>query len=251
MWVNEGVSCRPIVATMHDTDRALFERTDLFRQVEPSAVTRLTQDCVVRGYRKSAILAREGEAADCVYLILSGRIALTAACGEGPATVIATFGDGEMFVCAATILQLPYLVTAQITADSRILCIPGGRFRAALEVEPSLSLMMSRMLALHWRLLVDHLRQLKLHSAVERLVYYLLRRCPQDVGHASIRLTDERRTIAAELGMSPELLSRLFGQLREHGVQAKGRHVEIGDVAVLRGLCRMPDVAVHADERTI
>src|SRR3546814_6023324 len=120
-----------------------------------------------------------------------------------------------MFVCAATILQLPYLVAAQTTAESRILCIPGGRFRAALDVEPSLSLMMTRMLALHWRLLVDHLRQLKLHSATERLIYYLLRRCQEDAGHASIRLADERRSIAAELGMSPELLSRLFGQLRE------------------------------------
>src|SRR3546814_4613009 len=54
---------------------------------------------------------------------------------------------------------------------------------------PSLSLMMTRMLALHWRLLVDHLRQLKLHSATERLIYYLLRRCQEDAGHRS----EERR----------------------------------------------------------
>src|SRR3546814_12251827 len=89
MWVNEGEPRSPIVTGMQDKDRALFERTDLFRQVEPSAVTRLTQDCVVRAYRKGAILAHEGHAADCVYLILSGRIALTAACDDGPAQVIA------------------------------------------------------------------------------------------------------------------------------------------------------------------
>jgi CRP/FNR family transcriptional activator FtrB len=223
---------------MQERDRILFERTELCRQVDPAAVRRLTQDCSVRSYRKGTVLAREGAAADCVYLILSGRIALTAACDDGPGTVIATFGDGEMFVCAAAILELPYLVAAQTTVESRILCIPGGRFRAALEAEPSLALMMTRLLALHWRLLVGHLRQLKLHSAIERLAHYLLRLCPDASGPASLRLADDRRTIAAELGMSPELLSRLFGQLRDHGVEAKGRAVEIGDVAVLRGLSR-------------
>lgn len=227
----------------------MLERTDLFREVAPAAVARLTQDCSIRSYRKGAVLAREGEVADCVYLLLSGRIALTAACDDGPGTVIATFGDGEMFVCAATILQLPYLVAAKTTTDSRILCIPGGRFRNALEAESSLSLMMSRMLALHWRLLVDHLRQLKLHSAIERLAHYLLRRCPEGETRASLQLADDRRTIAAELGMSPELLSRLFGQLRDHGIEARGRHVSVGSVMALKALCRMPAMAIEAGAR--
>jgi CRP/FNR family transcriptional activator FtrB len=234
---------------MQESDRRLFEQTDLCRQVDPTVVQRLTQDCCVRSYGRGAVLAREGAAADGVYLILSGRVALTAACDGAPGTVIATFGDGEMFVCAAAILQLPYLVAARTTAESRILCIPAGRFRTALELEPSLALMVNRMLALHWRVLVDHLRQIKLHSAIERLAHYLLRRCPDGEMRTSLQLADDRRTIAAELGMSPELLSRLFGQLRDHGIEARGRRVSIGSIAALKALCRVPAAAVETGEK--
>ncbi|HEX6959422.1 MAG TPA: cyclic nucleotide-binding domain-containing protein [Ferrovibrio sp.] len=232
---------------MYSADRVLFEKTDLYRQVDPAAVERLIRDCPVQTYNKGAILTRQGEVSDYVYLILSGRIALTAECNDGESTVIAVFGEGELFVSPAVLLKQPYLVSAKTTATSRILRIPSERYRQALRAEHSLALMMTNTLAGHWRLLVDHLVELKLHTAIERLAHFLVRHCPTRSGAAIIRLHDDRKTIAAELGISPEFLSRTFQQLRKHGVSASGRIVRIADVEVLTGLYR--SVAPCSDKK--
>lgn len=223
---------------MYSADRALFEKTDLYRQVDPGAVERLIRDCTVQAYPRGAVLTRQGEMSDYVHLILSGRIALTAECNDGDSTVVAVFGEGQLFVSPAVILKLPYLVSARTTVSSRILRIPSERYRQALHAEHSLALMMTNTLAGHWRLLVDHLVELKLHTAIERLAHFLVRHCPTLSGAAIIRLHDDRKTIAAELGISPEFLSRTFQQLRKHGVSASGRIVRIADVEVLSGLYR-------------
>lgn len=230
---------------MQRSDRILFEKTELFRQVDPTAVERLIRDCPVQAYPKGAVLTRQGDTSDHVYLILSGRIALTAECNDGESTVVAVFGAGEMFVSAAVILQRPYLVTAKATTASRILRIPGERYRQALRAEHSLALLMTNTLADHWRMLVDQLLELKLHTAMERLAYFLIRQCPAKAGPATIRLSDDRKTIAAELGMSPEFLSRTFQQLRRYGVNASGRAVRIDKVETLEGLYRSVAPKTH------
>lgn len=223
---------------MRAADKALFQKTTLFQKVGPGIAERLTRDCTIQAYPKGAILTQQGAESEYVHVILSGRVALTAECCDGESTVVTTFGAGEIFVSAAVILRLPYLVTTKTTAASRILLIPSERFRQALQTEKALALMMVDCLAQHWRLLVGHLRELKLHSGIERLAHYLVQRSPETAGAASFRLEDDRKTIAAELGMSPEFLSRTFQQLRSHGVRASGSLITIDDVDELRRLYR-------------
>lgn len=235
---------------MRTVDQELLEKTEIYQRLDPAIVERLVRDCPVREYPKNAILTQQGDDSEYVHLILSGRVALMAECCDGETTVVTTFGSGEVFVSAATILQMPYLVTAKTTAPSRVLLIPSARFRQALETEHALALMMVDRLARHWRLLVEHLRELKLHTAIERLASYLVRHSPVTSGVASFRLADDRKTIAAELGMSSECLSRTFQQLRSYGIRASGSRIEIAEVRKLRDLYRpvaRPKTAIHAD----
>lgn len=223
---------------MRATDHELLQQTEIFRRLGQQTTERLVRHCQVRDYPKNAALTDQDEQPEYVHLILKGRVALTAECSDGSNTIVATFGDGEIFVTAAAILELPYLVAAKTIAPSRILLIPASRFRQALQSEPSLALLLVDRLARHWRLLVGHLRELKLHTALERLASYLAGRSPAGHGPAQFRLTEDRKTIASELGMSSECLSRSLQQLRAYGVKVSGSRVHIDDVAQLRTLYR-------------
>jgi CRP/FNR family transcriptional regulator, transcriptional activator FtrB len=220
---------------MRPSDHELFTRTDLYRHVGAAVAERLTRGCAVHAVASGAEMTRQGSMADAVHVILSGRVSLTAE-GGGSKTVITTFGAGEMFVTPAAILDLPYLVSARTTTRSRVLLIPSERFRRALQAEHALALMIVMQLARHWRLLLTQIQDLKLRSARERLVAFLLRQCPSGKGRASFRLPNKRNVVAAELGMSPESLSRTFQQLRALGVDARGSQVVIADVARLASL---------------
>lgn len=218
---------------MRPSDRELFKRTELYRQVGPAVAERLTRGCAVRAVARGEELTRQGAMAQDVHVILSGRVSLMAEGSAGHETVITTFGPGEMFVTPAAILELPYLVTSRTTTRARVLLIPSERFRRALQVEQPLALMIVTQLARHWRLLLTQIQDLKLHSAKERLIAYLLRECPAGNVRVNFRLPNKRNVVAAELGMTPESLSRTFHQLRSLGVEAHGSQVEIADVARL------------------
>ncbi|MCW0234799.1 MAG: cyclic nucleotide-binding domain-containing protein [Ferrovibrio sp.] len=223
---------------MRPSDLQLFQKTEIFARLGEATAERLARNCQVKDYPKNTMLTEQGETAEYVHLILNGRVALTAECLDGSSTIVTSFGDGEIFVTAAAILQQPYLVAAKTISPCRILLIPVTRFRQALQTEAALALLMVDRLAHHWRLLVGHLRELKLHTALERLASYLVTRSPAARGAAHFRLTEDRRTIAAELGMSAECLSRSFQQLRACGVRVSGSRVHILDVAQLKKLYR-------------
>lgn len=223
---------------MRPSDLQLFQKTEIFERLGEATAERLVRNCLVKDFPKNTALTEQGEVAEYVHLILSGRVALTAECLDGSNTIVTSFGDGEIFVTAAAILQQPYLVAARTIAPCRILLIPVSRFRQALQAEPALALLMVDRLAHHWRQLVGHLRELKLHTALERLASYLVDRSAVVRGAANFRLTEDRKTIAAELGMSSECLSRSFQQLRAYGVRVSGSRVQILDVDRLKELYR-------------
>jgi CRP/FNR family transcriptional activator FtrB len=78
----------------------------------------------------------------------------------------------------------------------------------------------------------DDLLQLKLRTTVDRLGSYLLALADGSDGQAV--LPYEKKLVAANLGMSPESLSRAFAQLRSLGVSLVGRRVQFVDPEALR-----------------
>ena len=65
---------------------------------------------------------------------------------------------------------------------------------------------------------------------------------PAKDGAATVTLPQERKLLAAHIGVTPESLSRAFVALRAVGVGGRGRKVTIDDVARLRAFCGADEV---------
>lgn len=169
-----------------------------------------------------------------LYLITSGRIALI---GEsaGDSAVIEVFGEGEILLMPAVVLDLPYLLTARALVETQVVAVPAAAFRAMLDHDAALARTVIDQLARHWRVLIRQIKDLKLRAGAQRLASYLLALDRTRSGR--IYLPMERRMLAGRLGMSPEHLSRAFSRLREQGVATTGRAVTIADDAALRRFC--------------
>lgn len=222
---------------MRPRDLELLRRTALCRAVGDDVMDRLARGGFVQALPKGATLFGEGDEAEFVHVLLSGRVGLTATGPEGQTTVVEIFPEGEIFVAPAAILRLPYLVTARLATDSRVLMIPAETFRRALAEEPRLALAMVEVLARHWRLLVTQIKDLKLRPAAQRLAGGLVDLAETGSGAATVELPVERRLLAQRLGMTPESLSRAFHTLRPLGVASRGRMVRLDDIASLRAWC--------------
>jgi CRP/FNR family transcriptional activator FtrB len=185
------------------------------------------------------VLFAEGAVPEAAHVVLLGRVGLVASGGTGQETVIEIFGDGTFLLVPAVVLGLPYLASGVVMAESRIMTIRAEVFRNELDAEPRFARAVVDMLAGHWRLLIEQIKDLKLRSAVERLADWVLRQSDEG-GNGTVPLSEPKNVLAKRLGMSAESLSRAFAALAEAGaVTVSGRTV------TLRDRQRLMDVACH------
>ena len=218
---------------MRTTDMPLIRRSRLFAQVgEPDLAAMLTA-CFVQTLPMGAILCQQGEKAEFLHIVLSGRVGLFGSAGHEEA-LVEFFGPGDAFIVPAVVLDAPYLLTARLLDEGRILMWPAAAFRAQVRATGSLAYGAVLLLSGYWRTLIGQIKDLKLLSAIERLSAFLLALAPRGTGPISVTLPGGRRLVAGGLGITPQSLSRAFAALRPLGVSGEGRQVTIVDPTRLR-----------------
>lgn len=218
---------------MRTTDLPLIRRSRLFAQVaEPDLAAMLTA-CFVQTLPAGAVLCRQGEKAEFLHIVLSGRVGLFGEAARDEA-LVEFFGPGDAFIVPAVVLDAPYLLTARLLDEGRILMWPAAAFRAQVRATGQLAYGAVLMLSGYWRTLIGQIKDLKLLSAIERLSAFLLALAPRDSGPVTVTLPGGRRLVAGRLGITPQSLSRAFAALRPLGVSGGGRQVTIVEPARLR-----------------
>lgn len=227
---------------MRADDIETLRRLAPFAELSKAVVDRLLESAFVQALPRGAVLCAQGDRPDFLHVILSGRVTLLGSEPERGETVIEFFEQGDMLVAPAVMLDAPYLMSARMARDGRILFIPAATVRALMRSTPEFTFALAMLLARYWRRLIRQIKDLKLHQSAERLAAYLVALAPDAAAATAIELPEDRKMVAARLGMTPESLSRAFVVLRQFGVGGRGRRVTIGDLERLRLYCRYDDV---------
>ena len=218
---------------MRTTDMPLIRRSRLFSQVGEPDLAAMLAACFVQTLPASATLCRQGEKAEFLHIVLSGRVGLFGSAGHEEA-LVEFFGAGDAFIVPAVVLDAPYLLTARMLEEGRILMWPAAAFRAQVRATGALAYGAVLLLSGYWRTLIGQIKDLKLLSAIERLSAFLLALAPRETGPVTVTLPGGRRLVAGRLGITPQSLSRAFAALRPLGISGGGRQVTIVDPARLR-----------------
>ena len=196
----------------------------------PSAErTALARVCEIRTVPRGRSLFAEGDPAQGIFLIVSGRIKLVRASREGREQVLHEEGPG------VTLAEVPvfdgggYVGSAVAVEDARVLCVPKRALLRALDKCPGSALEVIRILAGRLRTLAGVVEDLSLRGVTERVAAYLLRKMALAGSH-SFRLPETRDELAAHVGTVREQAARALSQLRAAGaIEVRGRNVHVVD----------------------
>ena len=218
-------------------DLAALGRLALFCDLPPSVLCEITVDASVVRYARNDVIFHQGDIPQALRVVLDGQVGLTGTVTDGGETLVEILKAGEMFIAAAVLTQKPFLMSAVALQPSRVLSLPGDRFRRDVRERPDLAFLMLTSMAKHYRMLVREVKDLKLKSAAQRLALYLLGLTPKREGSTILHLPHSKSIIAARVGVRPETLSRAFGHLKARGVVVDGHAVAVADIPALRTYC--------------
>jgi CRP-like cAMP-binding protein len=203
----------------------------------------LLQLATCERYRAGDILFRRGDVADRFFVLVEGHVALYLGTIDDPANLATIVGPGQTFAEAAICDQTVHPATAEALGPVTVLAIPGGELRKILARRFDLILAILGQMSMRLRMLLRHIADLKMRSAAKRLASYLVDRAGRSASHARVRLPYDKKTLASQLGMQPETLSRAFVSLKCLGVTVSRSDgaVDLGDVRALEAFCERDD----------
>lgn len=187
-----------------------------FAGLDESALQSLAPGGAVRSYARNVVVVSEGDATDSLYVVLSGRVKAFVADPGGKEVIVNTIGAGDFF--GELVLDGGARSASIMTLEpSRFFIIPQRDVEALLETNPAFARALMRKLIGKVRSLTARVLDLSLKDVYGRLVKFLEESAVEQDGR---RVLAERLTqsdIAARIGGSREMVSRILRDLSAGG----------------------------------
>lgn len=213
-----------------------------FAGLSEASVKQLLDGAQLQRFPMHTVLIRQGESPDFLHVVVEGRIEVFTSYRDRETTVD-VLGEGDCYILAAVFLDKAYLKSARAMSPARLLMIPAPAVRQVFREDIVFAEKCAAELAHGYRRLVKEISNLKLRSSVERLANWLLLHARRDETNAQFLIPFDKKTLAAKLGIAPEVLSRNFAALAAHGVKVTGKSVEVTDLHLLERLAQpLPEI---------
>ncbi len=166
----------------------------------------------VKRYPAQAVIINEGEVADSLYIILSGRVKVYAANEAGKEVVLNTHGPGEYVgeVALDGGARSASVMTLEATTCS---VVTGERLRGFLANHPDFALHLIHNLIWRLRQSTENVKGLALHDVYGRITQLLRRLATTEGGVLVVQERLTQQDIADRVGASREMVSRIFKEL--------------------------------------
>ncbi len=223
----------------HDPARVVA-RQPLFAALSAAECDGLVQRSVCRRVKRGAVLFREGTPCRGLYLVVEGAVRTYRANRTGQEQVFGVFGAGESLGEVSMFDEGPYLASARVVEDGRVLFLPLGEVQALYETHAGVAHAVVRELGARVRRLASLVDRLSLQDVPTRVASAVLTHA-EAMGAlrtgARYRLPRTQEELAAELGTTREGVARALRRLRAAGaIEQRGRMIEVRDVTMLRQL---------------
>ena len=152
-----------------------LKSSSLFEQLDADEIARIEARSRIQKFLRKGLVYLPSDHVDSIFLLTSGRVKLYHVTADGKETVLAFIEPGELF--GELSLFTPGQQReefAEAMAASNVVMIPGQEVRRLMEIKPTLTIEVTRLMGLRRQKVERRLKSLLFRSNRERLVYSLL-----------------------------------------------------------------------------
>ena len=209
----------------HSVDPCLFclaRHGCAFRRLPAETRRHLQALTRTRSYPRGALVARQGDAADGVYIVQSGFVRLVHVTPGGKMTVVKLLGPAGMVGLTETINAEPHLLSAETVDVSRLEYLPRQELLGFLARHPQAAFELLGWLARDFQRTLQECCKTMAKSPLATRLWHRLRHVGETCGlrteegvALSCHLTVQ--DLAHGLGCSRQWASKLLGELEDEG----------------------------------
>lgn len=237
----DAVAPSSIFSRSVETNLGVIKALPLFKNVPDNIITDVLKSAHVVSHNKDSILLTQGETVAQFYVVLDGWVKIFKSSAEGKEAILQILGKGE-YVLEAGIASPPHCtINAQAVEQVKTLSIPAATMRLQFARSKELATNLLLLISQRSHGLLNHLEQLALRSAPQRVGWFLLKRWLEtNPGGTEITLPFDKALIAAYLDIRPETFSRVMKDLQKDGFITSSQRIILPNS---RALCRFCDTS--------
>ncbi|MCR8922744.1 Crp/Fnr family transcriptional regulator [Dasania sp. GY-MA-18] len=192
----------------------ILGKLDIFKGLNPQELALMADKVVVRTYAKNTVVINEGDYADALYIINSGRVKVYCSDKAGKEFIMNTMKAGEHFGELALLDDDKRSASVRTLDKSNFCIIYKEDFNRVLDEQPNIAKVLIRNLARRVRKLTHDVKLLALQDVYGRVVNVLNDlAAPRDAISSIIPDKLTQQDIADRVGASREMVARILKDL--------------------------------------
>jgi len=172
----------------------------------------------VRQIKKKQVIYYEGDTANGLYLLISGKVKTFKVAQDGRELLTGLYGPEEYFGTAALLAAENYMETAEAVENTALCLIPKDLMEQLLNKYPDVSASFIKLLANNVLQNEQQLLELAYHSVRKRMAEVILRLKGTETGDNQQVLTVSRDNLASMAGIATETVSRILSDFKDEGL---------------------------------
>ncbi|MFP5079844.1 response regulator [Pedobacter sp. JCM 36344] len=189
----------------------------------------------VRHIKKKQVIYYEGDTANGLYLIVSGKVKTFKVAQDGRELLTGLYGLEEYFGTAALLAGESYMETAEAVENTSLCLIPRDLMEQLLNKYPDVSSSFIKLLANNVLQNEQQLLELAYHSVRKRMSEVILRL--YNSNREALFLNVSRDNLAAMAGIATETVSRILSDFNDEGmIKRNGGKIVILDPDRLKNM---------------
>lgn len=215
---------------MTDADgvAALLAQVPIFGVASPDDLRQLAAQAYPRRLSRGQVLFVEGEPADAMYVVRSGRVKVSVASPRGDELVLSVLGPGDSFGELSLVDGSPRSAGAEAVDDVQLVCLPAAAVQRLMSASAAVSLALAQELAELLRARTGASADLVFLDLPRRLAKLLVS------GEETVDGMSQAQ-VAARLGVGRQTLNRALGRFADRRwVDVQRAGVQVLDEAALR-----------------